>query len=130
MTIQNDVPVVPDEPVQKKAFDQRLDSIGWGLFFLLIGILWLLPDDVLPESKWMLGMAVGVGVILLGQNVIRYLAGIKPRGGAVILGVLALAYGLSGFYGMDFPFFPVLFILIGAAIILFPRGASWRCGGD
>lgn len=129
MTTQNDV-LVPDEAAQKRAFDQRLDGIGWGLFFLMIGVLWLLPEDVLPENKWLLAAAVGVGVILLGQNAVRYLSGVKPRGGAVILGILVLAYGLSGFYGMDFPFFPVLFILIGAAVIVFPKGGSWRCGCD
>lgn len=129
MTTQNDLPV-PGEAAQKTALDRRLDGIGWGLFFLMIGVLWLLPDDVLPESKWLLAAAVGVGVILLGQNAIRYLSGIKLRAGAVIVGILALAYGLSGFYGMDFPFFPVLFILIGAAIILFPKRGSRHCGAD
>ena len=38
--------------------EQRLDSIGWGLFLVMIGCLWLLPEGTLPEGTWLVGMAL------------------------------------------------------------------------
>ncbi len=109
------------QAAQRRALCRRLDAIGWGLFFIMIGVLWLLPDEVLPGNKGWLAAAVGVGVILLGVHGIRLLFGIRPSGGAVVVGVLALVYGVTGFYGIEIPVFAVAFILIGAGIIFFAR---------
>jgi len=42
----------------------------------MIGGLWLLPDETVPEGAWLLG----VGVIILGLNGVCYLYGIKMKG--------------------------------------------------
>jgi hypothetical protein len=93
---------------------RRLDGIGWALFLIMIGGLWLMPEGTVPEGTWL----IGVGLIMLGISAIRSLNGINVNWFTVILGVIALASGVSGFFGVNLPWFPILLILVGASIIL------------
>jgi hypothetical protein len=104
------------QDAQKSSLNKRLDEIGWALFLIMIGGLWLLPAGKVPEGTWL----VGAGLIMLGVNGVRYSNGIKVSSFTVILGVLALAGGLADFLGVKLPLFPILLILIGASIILKP----------
>ena len=61
---------------QKKSLDKRLDALGWGLFLIMIGCLWLIPEESVPEGTWL----IGAGVIILVLIGIRYLYGIKISG--------------------------------------------------
>jgi hypothetical protein len=55
--------------VQRKKLNRKLDAIGWGLFFIWIGIA------VLADVGWGIGL-IGVGVIILGGLAAReYLSG-------------------------------------------------------
>ena len=98
------------------AFDKRLDAVGWGLFLMMVGVIWLLPKGLLPEGSWL----VGTGLILLGLSVARYFRGVQLRGFNVLLGILALLIGLSDMSGAKVPFVPMILILVGASILLKP----------
>ena len=115
MDEQNDQPNDHRGP-EKKALDQRLDAIGWGLFLIMIGGLWLAPDGMVPEGTWL----IGTGVIILGMMCIRYLNGIKVNGFWFVVGLIALGFGISDVFGLDVPVFPILLIIIGANIVLKP----------
>ena len=101
---------------QKKAMDKRLDSIGWGLFLIMIGGLWLAPEGMFPEGTWL----IGTGLIIIVLMGIRYLYGIKVSGFWFILGVIALAFGISDVFGLNIPVFPILIIIIGISIVFKP----------
>jgi hypothetical protein len=59
---------------QKKRLDRKLDSIGWGLFFIWMGIA------VLVDLGWGVG-CLGVGLIILGGLGAReYLSGSSCSG--------------------------------------------------
>src|SRR3972149_2042115 len=90
MTAQNDQPSSIQD-TQKAALNKRLESIGWGLFLIMIGGIWLVPDEQVPEGTWL----IGAGLIMLGLNLARYLNGIRMSGFTIVLGILALASGLS-----------------------------------
>ena len=107
---------VATTPDVQRAVTKRLDELAWALFLILIGAIWLLPAGTVPEGTWL----VGAGLILLGVNAARALKGIKVSGLAIALGVLALVAGLSHLAGVKVPVFAILFILIGASIILRP----------
>jgi hypothetical protein len=111
---------VATTPDVQRAAIKRLDDVGWALFLILIGAIWLLPADTVPEGTWL----VGAGLILLGINAVRSLRGIKVSGFAITLGVLALVAGLGHLAGLKVPVFAILFILIGASIILRPLVAK------
>ncbi len=98
----------------KDTLNRRLDEIGWGLFFLLIGGLWIAPN--VPSGAWL----VGAGLILLGVNVVRRFNDIPVSTLTVVLGIVALAAGFGDYFGVKLPFFALLFILIGASMIAKP----------
>lgn len=116
MTMQDELPMSREE-TRKKALDQRLDGVGWGLFLIMIGGLWLVPEEWgVPDGAWL----VGAGLIILGLSAVRYLNGLKVSGFWLFLGALALGSGLAAIYGLDLPVFPILLVIAGAAILLKP----------
>ena len=105
-----------DRARRKMALNGRLEGLAWALFFITIGVLWLLPEERVPESAWL----VGVGTIMLGLNALRLLAGIRLSAFTIVVGAVALAAGLIGINGIDVSIFPILLILLGASLILKP----------
>jgi len=98
---------------QKNALDRRLDSIGWGLFLVMIGGLWLAPEGRIPEGTWL----IGTGLIILGTSVVRFLNDINVSGFWVFIGILAFASGVGDVFGINLPVLALLFIFIGAGIL-------------
>jgi hypothetical protein len=111
---------VDTTPDVQRAVGRRLDELSWALFLILIGAIWLLPAGTVPEGAWL----IGAGLILLGVNAVRSLKGIGMSGFTVVLGVLALVAGLGHLAGVKVPVFAILFIIIGASIILRPLFAK------
>ena len=89
-------------------------NIAWALFFIMIGGLWLLPNEIIPAGSWLLG----VGLILLGLNAARHYYGIPICIATVIIGLVAVACGLGWFVGLGLPLLPLLLILFGASLLL------------
>lgn len=102
------------EREKKAALDKRLEDVGWGVFFLMIGTIWLVPADRIPSGTWL----IGTGLLLLGLNLIRLLNGIRIHTLAGALGVLALAAGMGSVGGVELPLFAFALIATGAVIIL------------
>jgi hypothetical protein len=108
-----------------KTLDQRYDTIAWGALFLYVGILSLISG--VPAGTG----ALGIGAILLGLNLARYLSKIPTNGFSTALGWVMLALGII-VYGMrwllkipvDLPFFETLLIVIGAVFLI--RGITPR----
>ena len=115
MTVQGDQ-LASKENVQEE-LGQRLDAIGWGLFLLMLGGLWLVPEEWgVPEGAWL----IGAGVIILGLIAVRYIKGLEVSGFWLFLGALALGTGLASVLGLDLPVFPILLVIAGAGILLKP----------
>ncbi len=116
MTVQGDQ-LASNENVQEEDLGQRLDAMGWGLFLLMLGGLWLVPEEWgVPEGAWL----IGTGVIVLGLSLVRYLNALKISGFWLFLGALALGTGLASVLGLDLPVFPILLVIAGAGILLKP----------
>ncbi|HTJ25818.1 MAG TPA: hypothetical protein VMA36_06610 [Candidatus Limnocylindria bacterium] len=103
----------------KDGFNRRLDEIGWALFLIMIGAIWLFPDSV-PQDAWL----IGAGVIMLGVNAIRYLNGIAVNAFTAALGVVALAAGIAGVSGVKISVFAIILIVVGLGIIARPMIAN------
>lgn len=101
---------------ERRAQNQRLEAMGWGLFLIMLGGFALIPGDQIPRGVW----SVGVGVIMLGLNAARYYYGIKLSGFTTFLGVLAVLGGVTQLLGMDALEGALLFIILGAYLILKP----------
>ena len=93
---------------------KRLDQIGWGIFLVMIGTIWLVPG--VPQGTWL----IGTGALLLLLNAIRFRLQVQWSGISVALGVLALAAGLGDLTGIKLPVFPICLVIVGASLILKP----------
>jgi hypothetical protein len=107
------------DEVRKRELNHRLETIGWGLFLIMIGGFALVKG--VPEGTWL----IGAGLIMLGLNAVRLLVGIRASWFTLILGTIALLSGIGSVYGVDIPVGPLLIILIGLAIIVRAFQPRW-----
>ena len=93
---------------------KRLDEIALALVLIMTGALWLAPKAMFPEGTWL----IGVGLILLGLNAARRIAGLKASGFGIIVGLVASAAGIGRIIGQDLPLVPILLIILGLVLVL------------
>jgi hypothetical protein len=98
----------------ESSLNRRLDDAGWGLFLAMIGILWLVPDAIVPQGTWM----IGAGLILVGVNIVRYAKRIPVNGFSTWLGIFAIAAGLISIAGIHLPLLPLCLIAIGLMLLV------------
>ena len=101
---------------EKAAMNKRFESVGWGLFLIMLGGFIFIPETTIEAGFW----SIGIGLIFLGLNAARYLSGIRMSGFTTFLGILSLLGGiiqLLGWRSMDGAFF---LIILGAYLILKP----------
>jgi hypothetical protein len=89
----------------------RLDVLGWGIFFLMTGVLMLFPS--LPEGTWL----VGLGLLMLGLAAVRVGLGLALEWFGVILGTGALVAGFGTIAGIYIPVFALFLVACGLALI-------------
>ncbi|MGE5262061.1 MAG: hypothetical protein ACM3S0_01660 [Acidobacteriota bacterium] len=105
-----------------RTMNKRYETVAWGAFFILLGLTSLIPG--LPSGMGTLG----IGIILLGLNLARYLSQIPTSGFTITIGILALLLGAADVLRellrlqVDLPLFPLLLILIG--MIWLVRGVT------
>ena len=99
---------------EQKALNKRLETVGWGLFLIMVGGLALVPAQTVPKGVW----SIGAGLILLGLNAARSYYGLKMSSGTIILGFLALGSGFGELLGVDLPLLEILLIAAGINIIM------------
>jgi len=109
---------MPDA-ARKQDLNKRLETVGWGLFLIMLGGFALVKG--VPEGTWL----IGAGLIMLGLNAARLVLGIRVSWFTLILGTIALLSGLSSVLGVDIPVGPLLIILIGLAIIVRALQPRW-----
>jgi hypothetical protein len=96
--------------------NKRLETIGWGLFLIMLGGFALVPHEVVAKGLW----SIGVGVIMLGLNATRYFFKIKMSGFTTFLGVISLLSGVTQLMGMHNLDAPILLVILGAYLIVKP----------
>jgi len=92
---------------------KRLDDIGWGLFLLLTGLLWLFPETRVPPGTWL----IGTGLLLLGLNALRIIMKAPVSRFTVLLGGLALLAGFSALWDVQLPLAAICLILLGLGVL-------------
>lgn len=101
----------------RRALSGRIDAFGWGLFFIWIGMAFLL------DVGWPLGIA-GLGVIALGAQGARRYEGLRVDHFGFAMGVAMVVWGAWSYLQPRFgplqvpgAFWPVLFIAVGAVLV-------------
>ena len=106
----------------QRAFDDRLETIAWGLAFLAFGIAVLVPGN--QEDAFL----ASLGAILLGLNGTRAAMGLTISWFTIVLGATAVVAGLGTIAGVAVPGLGVLFVVLGAVMAL-RAVAAVRSGG-
>jgi hypothetical protein len=96
----------------------RLDEIGWALFLIMTGALWLTPGGWAPQGSWL----AGLGLILLGLNGARRFCRLRVSPGGIAAGIAALVAGVGQILGGAGLFIPILLVALG--IVLATRTIS------
>jgi hypothetical protein len=101
---------------EKAALNKRIESICWGLFFIMVGGFMFVPEEFIKGGWW----SIGIGLIMLGLNVARYLNQIKMSAFTTFLGILSLVGGTAKVLGSSALDDALFFILLGAFLLLRP----------
>jgi hypothetical protein len=104
------------ENTSKTVLNKRLETAAWGLFLVMLGGFMFIPETTLKRGIW----SVGVGLIMLGLNVVRYTQKIRMSGFTTVLGVISLVAGVLQVLGIVAFEDAILLIILGAYLILKP----------
>ncbi len=94
--------------------NRRYELFAWGALFILFGIINLVPG-VPAGTGWL-----GIAIILMGLNLVRYLSKIPISIVSSTLGVIAFFLGASRLLHLrgPLPFFETILIVIGVVLLV------------
>jgi hypothetical protein len=104
--------VTPTMHSVHKDLESRIDTAGWGLFFVMSGAMLLVPG--LPEGSWL----TGVGILLIGLLAVRARIGLPVSTFSGIMAVVLVATGLGEAAGVAVPWFALMLVLCGVALVI------------
>ncbi len=96
---------------ETQPFARRLDSAGWALFVIWVGIA------LLANVGWGWGL-VGVAAIVLGESAVRWFKSLPLHGFSIAMGLMILLGGLWELLSVSWPLIPVLIIGFGVVLLL------------
>jgi len=110
-----------DEKSYRDLRGKRLDAIGWALFFLWIGVVFLVKS--IPDGVG----SLGVGAIVLIGTLVRLLLKISISVFWIEIGIVFILAGVGGLLDIDLPLLPIALIVCGVLMLFHQR--SHRKGG-
>jgi hypothetical protein len=114
------------QPFDRSAAElsDRVDTLGWGLLFVAIGGVSLLPD--LPADSWL----IAAGLVMLGASAARARLRLPVRGVTVVVGSATLAAGIFLVTGLSSEAGPLVLIVLGVTLIAgaLHRAERWTRG--
>ena len=101
---------------EKAELNKRMETVAWGLFIIMLGGFSSIPKEMVPKGTW----SVGIGLIMLGLNLARYLNKIKMSGFTTVLGIIAVVGGIVQLLGFHQLEDAILLIILGVYIVFKP----------
>ena len=95
--------------VDPRVAAQKLEGIAWGLFFIWIGIAFLLHLD------WGVGL-LGVGVLMIGKQIARKFMTLPMETFWIGVGILFILCGIWGVLNVSVSLIPIVCIVAGVAL--------------
>ncbi len=97
-----------------RELNKHYELAAWGTFFILFGAIDLVPG-VPAGTEWL-----GIAIILLGLNLVRYLSKIPISIISITLGIIAFVLGASRLLNLrgPLPFFETILIVIGMVLLV------------
>lgn len=96
---------------ERRSLEARLDAVGWGVLFIVVGGVLLAPG--LHEDAWL----VAAGAVMLGVSVARALLGLAVPWIPVVVGTAAFVGGGAAIVGLESAGGPLVLVALGVAVI-------------
>jgi len=100
-----------------RAIDKRVEVGAWGVLFVWIGVV------LFAHLSWNIGL-IGVGVVILGAQLVRRISGIKVEGFWVVVASLFVVGGVWGLLQVQVGLVPILCIAAGLALVVWAVAAK------
>jgi hypothetical protein len=100
-----------DMAAHGRAAGHKLDAVGWGLFFIWIGIA------LFANVSWGIGL-LGVGIITLGGQVARKYMDLKFETFWIVVGLLFVLGGVWELFSVRVSLVPLVCIGAGVALLV------------
>lgn len=103
----------------KRQLNLRLVKLSWALFFILLGVSWILEsaNQIDNDQKWLL-IYVGTGAILLSLNLVRLIWNIRISRLTIGIGALALLLGIARYFAQVYlPIWAAVVLIIGIFLL-------------
>jgi len=94
----------------RSALCRKLDAIGWGAFFVWMGLTMLVK---MPAGV----TTIGIGIIILGEAIARAVLHVSVNAFWILLGVIFIAAGLGEIFAINLPMLPIAFLIAGVLLI-------------
>jgi hypothetical protein len=106
----------PAIDANKAELNKRMEAVAWGCFLIMLGGFAFIPKQQVPEGLW----SIGVGIIMIGLNVARYMKQIRMSGFTTVLGIISIVGGVVQLFGVKDVEGAFLLIILGAYLIVKP----------
>jgi hypothetical protein len=96
---------------RNRQFEARLDAVGWGVLFVVVGAVLLVPG--LPAGAWL----TAAGVVMVGVSLVRVAVGLAVVWTTACVGVAALVAGAAQLAGLESAAGPLVLVALGITVI-------------
>jgi hypothetical protein len=103
---------ITNEGTAGTVVSDRLDTIGWGVLFVTIGAISLIP--AMPDGAWL----IAAGIVMLGASAVRDRMGLGAYGTTIVVGIVALSAGVFTVAGLTTEVGPLVLIVLGLALVI------------
>ena len=103
---------ITTERATMAAVSDCVDTIGWGLLFVAIGAVNLIP--AMPDGAWL----IAAGIVMLGASAVRASMRLRVHGVTAVVGIVALAAGVFTVVGFTTEVGPLVLIVLGLTLVV------------
>jgi hypothetical protein len=94
-----------------RQLEARLDTVGWGLLFIAVGAVLLMPG--FPDGTWL----VAAGAVMIGAGFVRVAVGLPIVWTTACVGVAAFVAGVAQAGGFERAAGPLVLLALGVTLI-------------
>jgi hypothetical protein len=98
---------------EDKKKNRRIEHATWAIFLMFFGLMFIVDEKYIPDGAWMMG----IGILLILLNGIRYLQTLPISHFTAGLGVVLIILGAGDYASYNVPTGALVIFVIGAFLL-------------